>query len=135
MRETGLSLASLSDQERVLTEEDIAQADPSKREELKSHLGQRICSIVSAAMLSSAEQDEAFSPSVPFAATFSASLVLTEFVRYVLTGSVGVHPLYQMSLLIGPETAQLIPDKRHKNCLCEKRHLVDQVRGDRKKAA
>jgi len=135
MRATGLSLDSLRDQDRELTQEDIAKADPAHREALKAQLGKRICSIVSAAILSSREQAEEFSPSVPFAASLSACLVLTEFIRFVLTGSVAVAPLFQMSLAVGPEAGQLLADRRHEDCLCKNRHLIDRLREERANAA
>jgi len=78
--------------------------------------------------MSRSQLDEGFSPSVPFAACFSACLVVTELVRYLITGEVGVRPLWQVSMLIGPDTAQMLPDKRHADCRCRHRELIDKVR-------
>jgi molybdopterin/thiamine biosynthesis adenylyltransferase len=131
MRVTGLSRASLQNLDRPLTEEDVAAADPTRQADLRSRLGKPVCSIVSedkARAMSRSQQEEGFSPSVPFAASFSASLVVTELVRYLVTGQVGVRPLWQVSMLVGPETAQSIADKRHAGCLCGERQLIDQVR-------
>lgn len=134
MRATGLSRASLQDQDRPLTEDDIAQADPSRQAELRPRLGKLVCSVVHEDMvraMSRSRQDEGFSPSVPFAACFSACLVVTELVRYLVTSAVGVRPLWQASMLMGPETAQMLPDKRHLGCLCQERSLIDQLRESR----
>lgn len=134
MRVTGLSRASLQNLDRPLTEEDVSAADPARQVDLLPQLGKRVCSIVSeeiARALSRSEQDESFSPSVPFAASFSACLVVTELVRYLVTGEVGVRPLWQVSMLIGPETAQMLSDKRHDGCQCGERQLIDKVRAGR----
>lgn len=134
MRATGLSRASLQDLDRPLTEDDIALADPSRRDDLRPRLGKLICSVVREDMaraMSQSKQSEGFSPSVPFAACFSACLVVTELVRFLVTSAVGVRPLWQASMLMGPETAQLLPDKRHEGCLCQERSLIDQLRNSR----
>lgn len=134
MRVTGLSLSSLQNLARPLTEEDIAAADPARQADLRPQLGKPVCSIVSEEMaraMSQSQQVEGFSPSVPFAACFSASLVVTELVRYLVTGEVQVRPLWQVSMLMGPGTAQLLADKRHAGCLCQERLLIDQLRQSR----
>lgn len=120
-RHTGLSPDSLAVWDRLLTDDDIARAAPEKQETLRLHKGKRICSIVPemiAQALSSGKTEPGFAPSVPFAASFSASLELTEFVRYTTTGTVGIQPLFQMSLLVGPFTAQRLNDVRHDGCEC-----------------
>lgn len=134
MRDTGLSWASLQNQDRPLTEQDIAAADPARQAELRTRLGKTVCSIVTedgARAMSRSQLDEGFSPSVPFAACFSACLIVTELVRYLSTGEVGVRPLWQVSMLVGPETAQMLPDKRHADCRCRHRELIDKVRTSR----
>lgn len=131
MRVTGLSRESLQDLERPLTEEDVAAADPARHADLRPQLGKQVCSIVSegiARAMSASQQDKGFSPSVPFAASFSACLVATELVRYVVTGAVAVRPLWQVSMLVGPKTAQMLSDKRHAGCLCSERQLIEMLR-------
>ena len=120
-RVTGLSKASVADQERVLTEADVLTAAPERREGLRAKLGQRICSIVSeeiARSMSEAEVEKGFSPSVPFAACFSACMMVTELVRYLTHGEIRIRPSFQMSMLHGPENGQLLNDRRHPDCYC-----------------
>lgn len=131
MRVTGLAKESLVDLDRPLTEEDVAAADPARQVDLRSWVGKRVCSLVSeqiARAMSRSHLDEGFSPSVPFAACFSACLVVTELVRYLISGEVGMRPLWQMSMLVGPDTAQMLPDKRHADCRCRHRQLIEKVR-------
>jgi ThiF family len=136
-RATGLSRESLAYPERLLTDDDIAGAAPEARERLRKQqrAGKRICSVVSEAVLkelSGGKSKVGFAPSVPFAATFVACLELTELVRYVTTGSVGLSPLFQLSLIAGPQTAQKLNDPRHPDCDCVRyRKVVDRWRDER----
>lgn len=137
-RHTGLSPDSLRVQDRPLTEDDIAKAAPEKQEMLRAHKGKRICSIVPemrARALSGGKAEPGFAPSVPFAATFSACLELTEFVRFVTIGNVAIGPLYQMNLLVGPVTAQKLNDPRHDRCECRtQKAFIDRWRAQREAA-
>ena len=120
-RVTGLSAASVADQDRELTETDIEAAAPQKRDALRARLGEKICSIVSeeiARSMSEAEVAEGFSPSVPFAACFSACMMVTELVRFLTEGEAQIRPSFQMSMLHGPETGQRLNDRRHADCYC-----------------
>lgn len=134
-RMTGLAIESLDQQDRVPTDRDIALAEPRARTALVNakQNNQKICSVVNDIQsMSQAQQPKGFSPSVPFAASFSACLVVTEFIRFVTTGAVGVHPLFQLSLLQGPENAQLLPDVRHADCTCTtQRALIERYRASR----
>jgi hypothetical protein len=120
-RVTGLSVVSVTNQDRPLTEADIQAAAPEKRDSLRAKLGKKICSIVSeeiARSMSEGQVDEGFSPSVPFAACFSACMMVTELVRYLTDGKVRIRPSFQMSMLRGPETGQRLNDCRHADCYC-----------------
>ncbi|WP_189561966.1 MULTISPECIES: ThiF family adenylyltransferase [unclassified Mesorhizobium] len=132
-RMTGLTSASLADLTRSLTEADIADAAPERREWLSARVGKPICSVLEeAAALSSAALEESFRPSVPFVATFSACMIVTEFVRYLTTGKVGVEPRFFFSLLWGPHRGEHYPEDRHRDCLCVTRAVnIERVRATR----
>jgi len=141
-RVTGLSAASVANQDRDLTEADIEAAVQEKRDGLRTRLGEKICSIVSeeiAQSMSEAEVEEGFSPSVPFAACFSACMMVTELVRYLTDGEVRIRPSFQMSMLHGPENGQQLNDRRHADCYCVRygKHIDDhrRERSQQEKAA
>lgn len=131
-RATGLALESLANQDRPLSQADVDAASPEARDRLSKHIGRIICSIVSEAVLTTMSTDESlkgFSPSVPFAASFAASLELAKLVRYLMTGEVGGDALYQMSLLWGPEKGDLLRARRKPRCVCvTQRRFLDQWR-------
>ena len=121
-RLTGLATKSLADLIRALTEEDVATAAPEKQEWLRAHLGKPICSVLEfAAELAESALAAGFRPSVPFVATMSACMMVTELVRFLMTGSVGVEPRFFFSLLWGPDCGDHYPEDRHSDCVCTTR--------------
>lgn len=129
-RMTGLPAASLGDLNRVLSDADVAAADPVRRPFLAARVGRPLCSILEeAASLSVDDLDDDFRPSVPFAATFSACMMVAELVRYLMTGAVGVEPQYFLSLLWGPQNGDHYPEDRHADCRCvTRRATIDRYR-------
>jgi molybdopterin/thiamine biosynthesis adenylyltransferase len=88
-RATGLPNEIANDPEAVVTERIIVEADEQKRPWLRNHLGKRICSITSEAvlkLLSDEKQKEGFAPATPFVACFSSCMIVTELLRYLWTG-------------------------------------------------
>lgn len=124
-RKTGLAVESLSNLTRPLSEADVAVANPASRAWLSGRIGKPICSVLEdAAALSSDDMAEGFRPSVPFVATFSACMMITELMRYLTTGRVGVAPQYFLSLLWGPDHGDHYEEDRHANCICVMRASV-----------
>ena len=124
-RLTGLAVESLSNLTRELSEADVAAANPASRAWLSARIGKPICSVLEdAAALSADGVAEGFRPSVPFVATFSACMMITEMVRYQTTGAVGVVPQYFLSLLWGPDYGDHYEEDRHADCVCVTRAAV-----------
>ncbi|MGF7054767.1 hypothetical protein GGC47_003971 [Bosea sp. OAE752] len=132
-RLTGLATAALADLTRPLSERDVEAAAPERRQWLTEQVGKPICSVLGAASALSVDAvEEGFRPSVPFAATFSACMMVTELVRYLTTGKVGVEPRFFFSLLWGPQLGEFYPEDRHEDCLCVKRAAnIDRFRARR----
>lgn len=132
-RLTGLAPEALADLTQPLSEDHIAAAAPERRQWLSEQVGKPICSILETAGALSTDNVEAgFRPSVPFAATFSACMMVTEFVRYLMTGAVGVEPKFFFSLLWGPQLGAFYPEDRRQGCICVKRALnIDSIRARR----
>jgi hypothetical protein len=132
-RLTGLAPEALGDLTQPLSEEHLATAAPERRQWLREQVGKSICSILeTAGALSTDEVEAEFRPSVPFAATFSACMMVTEFVRYQMTGAVGVEPKFFFSLLWGPQFGAFYPEDRRQCCMCVKRALnIDIIRARR----
>lgn len=135
-RTSGLAPAALAAPARPLSEADVAAAAPERREWLAKHVGEQICSVLEeAASLSSTQVVPGFRPSVPFVATFSACMMVTELVRYLTTGVLGVEPRFFFSVLWGPQFGDPYPEDRHKDCVCVTRAAnIERVRADRPRA-
>lgn len=133
-RLTGLSVAVLRQASRALSRQDVADAEPKKREWLLGQLGKPICSVFEAArQFAGGEVAGNFRPSVPFVATMSACMMVTELVRYLTTGRVGVEPRFFFSVLWGPQQGAHYPEDRHLDCQCKTRaHLIERVRAGRR---
>jgi hypothetical protein len=117
-----------------ISEAEVRAAAPDKQEFLAARIGRKICSIVTEAQqLSTQQQRAGFAPSVPFVACLSACLEVTELVRFVTTGTTAVAPRYQMNMLMGPETAMMVPERRRTTCICvERANNIARVRAQRR---
>jgi hypothetical protein len=109
-RLTGLSVEALRQASRALSRQDVADAEPEKRDWLLSQIGKPICSVFEAArQFADGQVAAGFRPSVPFVATMSACMMVTELVRYLTTGDVGVQPRFFFSVLWGPQQGAPLP--------------------------
>ena len=119
---SGLAREALGDMSRVLTEEDIAAAAPEKQEWLRARLGKPICSVMEeATALSANTLPKTFRPSVPFVATFSACMMVTELVRHLACALPVLEPKFFFSLLWGLGRGDFYPEDRHADCVCVQR--------------
>ena len=138
---TGLDIASLSNLDRLLTEDDIEMAAEDKREWLRKNAreGKTVCSIITEAALSAklgVDVDEGFRPSVPFVATTAAALVVSEAVKALLFPDEPVVSKFQIdSLFLGPEKSsmklRMLP-LSHCHCVIH-RELINRLHAKRQK--
>jgi hypothetical protein len=135
-RATGLPSTIANDPDAIITDEVIEKADPDRRPWLRKHLGKRVCSITSEAVVSflSAEMHrQGFAPAVPFVSCFSACMMVTELVRFVTTGKTLPEPRYQMNMLWGPRRGQPYDEHRRVDCICvQRRNNISRVRAQRR---
>ena len=141
---TGLSLQSLgSDLNRPLTEQDVLEADESKRAWLSELLvqGKTVCATISEAQSRALGLDleKGFSPSVPFVATASATLVVAQALKSFLFPDAEFTQRFQMeSVFIGPEASIGVLTCADSRCECvTRRAIIERVasaRNDRRHA-
>ncbi|MBL8318364.1 MAG: ThiF family adenylyltransferase [Burkholderiaceae bacterium] len=137
-RLSGLSHESLADQNRTLTEQDVAQADPTKREWLRKLLAQKrtVCSIFSEAGLAElgVDAEEGFRPSAPFVATASASMVIAEVVKALVFPEAEFAQWSAMgSLFLGPASTAKIHRRPLPTCHCVvHRAVIEALRRKRR---
>lgn len=132
-RLSGLADQSLVEPTRPLTMSDVAAAAPEKRAWLRLQIGKPICSVLeSASELAAGHVKAGFRPSVPFVATMSAAMMVTELVRYLTTNKAGVQPRFLFSLLWGPGQGEHFEEDRHHDCVCTVRSTnIDRARARR----
>jgi hypothetical protein len=135
---TGLSRSSLEgNPNRLITDEDIAKANPQHREWLRSQqkLGRTICSTMSAAQADGLglALEEGFHPSVPFVAAASAALVMAHVLRTMLwPGKKFFHGFQFESVFAGVDTAQRYNKLASANCDCTRNaSIIDAIRATR----
>jgi molybdopterin/thiamine biosynthesis adenylyltransferase len=133
-RLTGLSLESLNDINRHITDEDISNAAPEYRESLarSKREGMTICSTIIAAEVESrlgVKVDESFRPSVPFVATAAASLVVAEAIKAIAFPSLRSPAMFQLgNLFLGPEASGAFYRAPSADCRCVvQRQLIEQL--------
>ena len=139
-RATGLSMQSLgSDLNRPLTEQDVSEADESKRAWLGERMaqGKTVCAIISEAQSRSLglELEQGFSPSVPFVATVSAALVVAQALKSFLYPDAEFTQRFQMeSVFIGPEASIGVLTRADPLCECvAHRAIIERVASTRKR--
>lgn len=128
---TGLSKVRLQNPNAVVTGDDVKAAPPDKRDVLKSHVGQPICSVVEHAMaqkISSEQQSADFEPSVPFVACFSACMVMTEALAYLCDWGTKLEPRFQFDFLFGPAFGLELPQSRKQICICGRKRNIERLR-------
>lgn len=121
---TGLSVDSLNDSGRLLTEADVMSATEDKREWLRKCLNDQktICSVISEATISSnlgVNLERGFRPSVPFVATASSAMVVAEAVK-ALVFNVPAKSMHQIANLFWglEETAISVIRQPSSKCQC-----------------
>lgn len=133
--QTGLSMERVQQAEDVVTQKDIEQARPEMREKLRAQLGQKICSVVSDAVIAQMSADAAksgFSPSVPFVATMSAAMVVAELTKYLLNGPTTLAPRFYFDVLQGPQQGEKLRQRPKASCYCQiRRSLIEGWRQGR----
>lgn len=133
---TGLRPERLHDPDALVDQSDIEAAkSPEQKVWLQTRFGQRICSVVPAAVLariSTESHPEYLEPSVPFVACLAAAFVVGELVK-VSTGTASVlEPRFQMDSLQGPQRGEFYAEDRGPTCECVTRAKnIDRQRGRR----
>jgi ThiF family protein len=136
LRLTGLRPERLHDPDALVDQNDVdAAKTPEQRAWLVAHLGQRICSVLPAAVLaaiSTEDHPENFEPSVPFVACLAAAFVVGELVKVALGMTSTLAPRFQMDVLQGPERGELYAEDRSATCECVNRAKnIERVRASR----
>jgi molybdopterin/thiamine biosynthesis adenylyltransferase len=136
---TGLRQERLATPDSIVTAEDVANAPSEKKEWLKSRLGRPVCSVWQEGLardLSSAGLSRAFRPSVPFVASMSACMVVTELIRYLAGWEPVLSPRFQFDMFAGPALGQMLPQERRRDCICVTRSCnIEVVREGRRSIA
>jgi hypothetical protein len=132
-RETGLSIERSQQPSEIVTENDVLSAPKLKQNWLRTQVGNSVCSVIQAAQqLSEIQQRVGFQPSVPFVACLSASMVVTELVKYTSGWKSSLEPCFQIDILTGPAFGQFIQQERRKDCICVTRKKnIDLIRSRR----
>jgi molybdopterin/thiamine biosynthesis adenylyltransferase len=128
---TGLPLEALNDVTSPLTQSHVENAAHDKKEFLRARIGRPLCSVIQEAVavaISSDTQSQGFQPSVPFVATFSACMVMTETVAHICGWPSVLAPRFQFDFLMGPHYGQELPQGRRGDCVCGRKKNIDAVR-------
>ena len=132
--EAGISLSRLVDPDALITQSDIDVAPIAKQGFLRSRIGRSICSVIQEVMaqtISEEKQRDAFAPSIPFVACFSASMVISEAVAHICGWTSKLEPRFQFDFLIGPARGQELPQVRRPDCICGRRKNINTLRAAR----
>jgi hypothetical protein len=120
-RITGLSEDVCLNAEAVVTNDDVRNAPVEKQEWLSKQVGKKVCSVIAEAFaqqISIEALPKGFAPSVAFVACFSSCMIVTELLRYLMTGKSAVQPRWQFNLLWGPGRGEDYPQRRRPDCFC-----------------
>ncbi|HYW55766.1 MAG TPA: hypothetical protein VE934_02305 [Polaromonas sp.] len=141
-RVTGLARASLEgNQDRPITDEDIAHASSERREWLRAQQrqGRTVCSTMNLAQAEGLglALEEGFQPSVPFVATASAALVMAHVLRTLLWPQMKFFSGFQFeSVFAGADTAQRYNKLASPGCECTRNKvIIDTILARRDAAA
>jgi len=137
MQATGLSLERLLRPDDLLSASDVDCAPGEKREFLRARLGRPICSVIQegiALKISAEQQAKGFEPSVPFAACFSACMVVAEMIAHNMRWPSVLAPRFQFDFLVGPAYGQELPQGRRASCICARQKNIDRARAARRAA-
>src|SRR3546814_16546638 len=82
-----------------------------------------------AEQLSRKRQKSGFTPSVPFVACLSASMIVAEVIKHVAGWRSHLAPRFQFDALPGPHRGLSVDEDRRAACLCgERNHHIDSFR-------
>ncbi|HEU5376486.1 MAG TPA: ThiF family adenylyltransferase, partial [Ktedonobacteraceae bacterium] len=139
-RLTGLHADRVLQELSIVTESDIVEAPEEKQQWLSERIGHQICSVIQEAVaqqLSEEQHRQGFAPSVPFVASLSASMVVTELIKYITGWALSnpLEPRFQCDVLRGPEHGLAVPQVRRRDCICTTRKRnIDHWRQQRNRA-
>lgn len=129
---TGLAESRLENLLDVVSEDDVKNAPPEKRDFLAKNLGKQFCALLSEAELvriSQKEFKEGFQPSVPFVACLSACMMVTELIRINMKDKGSLETGFQFDTLVGPQNGIFQSHARKKSCICtDRRRLIETWR-------
>jgi molybdopterin/thiamine biosynthesis adenylyltransferase len=121
---TGLSRSSLTNQESLLTQDDIDKAAPGMRAWLSTRKGKSVCSIVQEAVANSMSATSLdFAPSAPFVAGLSATMIVAELVKLLAGHDGEFDTCYQCDTLVGPHYGEWQTQLPKANCECQVRRV------------
>lgn len=132
---TGLALDRLADPSAIVSQSDVENAPPERKEFLQARVGHTFCSVIQEGLgqwISEEQQREGFEPSVPFVACFSACMVMSEVVAYICGWRSELAPRFQFDFLMGPAHGQMLPQGRRVQCVCARRKNIDRIREERR---
>jgi hypothetical protein len=121
-RLTGLTVESARRQDEEVTQEDIDAAVGDRKAWLAARKGRQKCSVIREALAEELTAGGAtFSPSAPFVACMSGSMVAAEFIKYRMGISSPLDPRFQFNVLVGPRAGTMLEQGRRKTCFCVER--------------
>lgn len=133
---TGLTKERIENPTAIVSNIDVEQAPPDKKEWLRARIGQEICSVVSEAELAKIAKEKLegrFEPSVPFVACLSAAMTVTELVRYLRNDVPAVNTGFQFDVLVGPHNGIKKDHSRKPSCLCvTRKSIIEKLRASHK---
>jgi molybdopterin/thiamine biosynthesis adenylyltransferase len=138
MQVTGLPLERVLRPDALVSTSDVENAPVEKRDFLRVRLGRPICSVIQegiAQKISEDQQQQGFEPSVPFAACFSACMVVAEMVGHLMKWPSVLAPRFQFDFLMGPAYGQELPQGRRAGCICSRQKNIERARASRKEKA
>lgn len=134
MHATGLSAERVSRPDALVATSDVENAPGDKQDFLRSRIGRPICSVIQegiALKISAEQQQKGFEPSVPFTACFSACMVVTEMIAYIMKWPSVLEPRFQFDFLVGPTYGQELPQERRAGCICARQKNIERARAAR----
>ena len=102
MHATGLSTERVSRPDALVATSNVENAPGDKQGFLRSRIGRPICSVIQegiALKISVEQRQKGFEPSVPFMPCFSASMVVTEMIAYIMKWPSVLEPCFQFDFL------------------------------------
>lgn len=119
---TGLAASSLLEQNRQITDEDVARADANSQPWLREMVKKKrtVCSVISEALVElGVNAEDGFQPSAPFVAAAAAALVVGEAIKALCHPEIDPPQKYMIgSLFLGPDTSIKLTQSPLTTCRC-----------------